>query len=43
MKSKKSETFSESLRGFGFEEEKHEATSYILKLVGAKSSEDSHS
>jgi hypothetical protein len=42
VKPKKSETFSESLRGFEFDEEEHEATSYILKLVRAKTKENSH-
>jgi len=41
LSSTKGEAFAESLRGFRFEEEKHEATSYLLRRRAGKK-EDAH-
>jgi bifunctional DNA-binding transcriptional regulator/antitoxin component of YhaV-PrlF toxin-antitoxin module len=42
LSSTKGEEFAESLRGFRFEEEKHEATNYLLKRRAAGTIEDAH-
>ena len=40
LTSTKGEKFAESLRGFGFEEGKHEATAYVLNRRKAEARED---
>ncbi len=40
LTSSKGERFAESLRGFGFKEEEHEATKYIVKGRVAETRED---
>jgi bifunctional DNA-binding transcriptional regulator/antitoxin component of YhaV-PrlF toxin-antitoxin module len=40
LTSTKGEKFSESLRGFGFREEEHEATKYVMKRLGVEVRED---
>ena len=42
LSSTKGEKFAGSLRGFGFEEEEHEATNYLLKHLDAGKREDAH-